>query len=227
MVTRKEIADILGPIGIDWDFEEAKSEKTRGNRWRVLIKFKIKKHRVALDGKGNVFVSFSMWGTGKSLDEAQLAAVQHCMVWVGLLPELAESLGIQEIIDHLGPLGIDWGVRELQTIQRGKTVRAQVEVTARKKAVAFDGRGKGDLVREEWGVARSDAAIPEDDAIVQAIRNCMAWMCITDPDVRDDEPISSETTQIPANQTAPKSVWNPRVVFGFAAVATVIGFVLT
>jgi hypothetical protein len=204
LITRPEILRRLGPASINWDFEEKRRVRTRGGRIRSLVCVWVRRHLIEDFENFDVPESYekvhlTIWGTasvGEPEDTATERAVSYGLMMFGLLPELAKAHGLDEVIDRLGPVCLDWEFAAVKTFQpEPRRVRCEVVLTCNLSRLSYDGRGEGEVKRVETGEVDVRTSYPEDEALFAAIRNCCKWMAL----LPDDEDVKHDT-KIPVSK---------------------------
>ena len=222
MITKQEITEILGPVQGNWTFTELSVERGLNGQFRALVETKVAKRLVSPNGKGSGMLSQTSGGLGSTPDAAILAAIEVSLMWMGVLPEVAKVRGVQSILDALGPVGFNWGfsLKESITIAtHGGSVRNTVDVFVKKSAIAYDGKGKGEITRTEHGYSPIKVAgslAPEEEATTQAIKQAMSWLCIINYD-HESAATVDEPTQTSASKPKGKGL------IRFATVLSVFG----
>lgn len=211
MITKAEITDMLGPVEIDWTFAEIKVVRGRNRQFRAFVETKVAKRLISPDGKGSGMLSHTSGGTGSTHEAAVLAAIETSLMWMNLLPEVAKARGVDGILNELGPVGLNWGftLKDSEPIAtHGGSVRNTVEVVVKKAAIAYDGKGKGDITRTEDGycsIKTVGELAPEEEATNQAIKKAMSWLCIiSDEQVEPVEVEEPALIMVPLDMPKPK-----------------------
>lgn len=182
-ITQATILNTLGPVGINWDFEEIRTLSSRG-RSRSLVKVSVKKtllEDTQVIGAPRSFerLSIDIWGTSDANEPAEVGvhrAVCHGLMLFGLLPELAEAYGLNDALERLGPIGLHWGYDGFRAYKTpsGK-MRCEIEIELAKRIVFRDESAKGEMKRAVSAEVPVSSRFPEDDALFAAIRNGCAW----------------------------------------------------
>lgn len=173
-----EAIKILGPVGDVWDFEEVDLQRLPNGSYRSLLKVEIAKKFFTQNKKHKTeWISHTAWGTGATSDHAIADALGTNLMWLGLNRPRSEALGIQSILDALGPVGLNWGFSLAESTPmhtHGGWFRNKVEIEVRKSLLGF-GRSTAMHRRHEYGVAeatdRKDVD-PSEIATIKAVRKC-------------------------------------------------------
>lgn len=206
-----EIVQQFGyPGGDKWGFD---SEETRSDLAQVHVRVSVWVRESLVIPGGSEFkkLLLNQWGSASKQNanaegEAETIAVKLCLMWFGLMPEMAESYGVSDILNTLGPAGRNWGFRTLKCEVSAQMRRLHVETWIKPELLhsqgkrmsyvgitpkgevpaepgldeesAEDKKVKKPVTKSSWGsIVHTD---PQGivKATACAIRNSLKWYCV-------------------------------------------------
>lgn len=211
---KKEIVDLLGPVGMNWEFEEEEIVRAQGRRIRAFVKLTLKKGPLSPKKK----ITIKVWGSAygysiESKKEAVENAINMGIKLLGLHQDTPTPLS--SIIEQVGPLGLQWGYEEKDSFIRNGNVICTVEVNVPKSLVSLNGKGKGTIKHQGTGYASTSSEYPEDEALINAIMEAFSWFGIV-PESDEYEETFTTSDRLPE-----KKKDNGKKILAIAAVLAI------